>query len=107
MSSPIVHVDVGILTSAGLTRPDIKTLLLLARHGGDLPWSRGSAQPASRALVDGLVGKQLILIVDESIIGRSRLRLTDHGRNAVTQIELAAAAGQLDAVFGRPEQATA
>ena len=92
----ILAADAGLLASASLTRPDVKTLLLLARHGGDLAWSRTASPQASRDLVDSLVRRRLIVIVDENIIGRSRLRLTDFGRNAVAQIEAAAARGELD-----------
>jgi DNA-binding MarR family transcriptional regulator len=79
-------IDRGHLRQVGLTLPEVKTLSLLAQNGGEQRWYGEGVRPETQAMIDVLIGKNLVELVER--YGKAIfLRLTDQGRSVATQLE--------------------
>ena len=76
----------GILIAVRLTGPQAKLLEEMAKRGGEISWSWENCRPDVAAMVTELISEKR-LVTDMRAHGR--LRLTDQGRSAVSQIEQA------------------
>lgn len=66
-------------------------LLIIAANGGELPFDYSQLTPAAREQVKKL--SEMTLITESELVGSKRvlMRLTDHGRTIVEQIQKATA----------------
>lgn len=77
-----------------LTVAEIQTVAFLAKNGGELEWHPEYAKPQSRALVQRLIDKRLVELIDRD--GRTCMRLSDRGRYTATQIDAMDAAPKIE-----------
>lgn len=75
----------GLLTYVRLTPPQAKFLQGIAERAGEIGFNWEVARPDVAAMVGELVQKGLL----SDLRAERRLRLTDQGRSAVSQIEYA------------------
>lgn len=75
----------GILVAIRLTSPQAMFLRHVAGRGGEIAWSWGDCRPDVTAMVGELIEKRLL----SDLPADRRIRLTDQGRSAVSQIEQA------------------
>lgn len=77
--------DAGILVPLRLTGPQVKMLEFMAERGAEIAWSWEKCRPDVVQMMTDLVEKRLI----SDLPAEGRIRLTDQGRQAVSQIEAA------------------
>lgn len=76
--------NVGILAHVRLSAPQAKFLVdCVAARGGEIAWDWRKCRPDVAAMVGDLVQKGLL----SDLRSEARIRLTDQGRSAVSQIE--------------------
>ena len=75
--------NVGILTHVRLTSVEAQMLKFIAERAGEIPWNWGNCRPDVAAMMQGLVGKGMV----SDLAASQRIRLTDQGRSAVSQID--------------------
>jgi hypothetical protein len=75
----------GILSAVRVTAPQARFLQFLADpgRGGEISWNWSACRPDVVAMVTDLVQKGLL----SDLRVEGRIRLTDQGRSAVSQIE--------------------
>lgn len=94
MTAPI---DRGHLRQVGLKLSEVKTLSFLAQNGGETRWHGHIVKPETQAMIDGLIGKQLVTLVTR-FGGAVYLRLTDQGRTVAAQLEAMSVAPKVEVV---------
>jgi len=75
--------DTGILIPLRLTAPQAKLLQGMAERGGEFSWNWSNCRPDVAAMARELISKGLVTDMQ----AERRLRLTDQGRSAVSQID--------------------
>ena len=75
----------GILVAVRLTAPQARLLQAMADRGGEISWNWSNCRPDVEAMGRDLIEKKLVT----DMLAHGRLRLTDPGREAVSQIERA------------------
>lgn len=75
--------DHGILVAVRLTPPEAKLLEFVADRGGEVSWDWSRCRPDVTRMVRGLVDDKRMLA---ELVSAGRIRLTDQGRSAVSQI---------------------
>ncbi len=75
--------NVGILTHVRLTNVEAQMLKFIADRSGEIAWNWADCRPDVEAMARGLVDKGMVF----DLAASGRLRLTDQGRSAVSQIE--------------------
>ena len=75
--------DQGILVAVRLSTPEAKVLEFVADHGGEISWDWSRCRPDVTRMVRGLVDDKRML---SDLPAQGRIRLTDQGRSAVSQI---------------------
>jgi hypothetical protein len=95
--------DRQLLQHAGLTAFDVKMIGLIAQNGGELVYDAERAVDATAARNKGVTIANINSLADRGLIsiveitpGRYRLKLTDFGRQAATQIETMSAAPKIE-----------
>lgn len=84
MTRPI---DGGLLRTAALSAWDVAVIRKLGQQGGESQYNPAAYPAERRALILRLIDRNLVAKVTRD--GRDYIRLTDFGRNALTQIEQA------------------
>jgi hypothetical protein len=72
----------GILVAIRVTSPQAKLLEFIADRGGEISWNWENCRPDVVAMAAELVEKRLV----SDLRADRRIRLTDQGRSAVSQI---------------------
>lgn len=83
----------GQLAQVRVTHPQLKFVEFLAERGGEVPWDWSKCREDVKAMVADLINKRLVVEREyashAAAPGRLYLRLTDHGRSLVAQLEAA------------------
>jgi hypothetical protein len=80
-------IDGGLLRTAALSGWDVAVIRKLGQQGGESLYNPKTYTPQRQALILRLLDRKLVEKIERD--GREFIRLTDFGRNALTQIELA------------------
>jgi hypothetical protein len=80
-------VDGELLRVASLSTWDVEMIRRLTKSGGESLYNPATYPPQRRALIERLLDRRLIEKIERD--GRAFVRLTDFGRHAATEIELA------------------
>jgi DNA-binding MarR family transcriptional regulator len=88
-------IDRGHLRQVGLNVAEVKTLSFLAQNSGEARWHGHIVKPDTQAMIDGLIGKQLVELVTR-FGGAVYLRLTDQGRTVAAQLEAMSVAPKIE-----------
>lgn len=75
----------GILIAVRINGPEAQFLEFVADRGGEISWDWEKCRPDVTAMVTGLISSEKRLIAD--LRAERRIRLTDQGRSAVSQIK--------------------
>ncbi len=78
--------DSGILVAVRVSSVQAQLLRFVAERGAEISWDWSACRPDVAEMTRDLVTKGLVT----DLIASRRLRLTDQGRSAVSQIEHAA-----------------
>lgn len=77
--------NVGILTHVRLTNVEAQMLKFIAERAGEIEWDWSECRPDVASMMRGLVDKGMVF----DLAAAGRIRLTDQGRSAVSQIDQA------------------
>ena len=83
--------DSGILVAVRVSSVQAQLLRFVAERGAEISWDWSACRPDVAEMTRDLVTKGLV----SDLIASRRLRLTDRGRSAVSQIEHAAQKAQV------------
>lgn len=83
----MLPIDGELLRTAALSGWDGAVIRKLGQQGGESLYNPKTYTPQRQALILRLLDRKLVEKIERD--GREYIRLTDFGRNALTQIELA------------------